>query len=415
MTNIICRTDYKLALNNRDRNRIFNNKDKKYVDKLLDYFSDDKKRVMNMLDYFTGKINKHDECNLVLENGMYATNIELQKRKKYINKQFNNSNIWQVVLSFDKKYLEKNINYRDLELKLAKEILPRFFKKLGFEDITKMRYQFSFHMNTKNPHFHISFMEKSPNYKNKRNELVYKKQGKIPNEIINYLKRETELCIERDKRFNPLATNINKDIEEFKKYFDNTKNYVLYDKNNILLEDKILRLGELLYSRVESTNNRIKYNSINDKEIKELTREIKNELFNGKLKYLKDSFDKSIDNMNDYLLKLNKDNNISIKDIDLKYTENKEKYLDNYVLNAIVNNLRTNSKKKAISKNNVLESVILKVFNNNKYMTKRHIVRNSFNNKYVLQNEIDSAIRNINNEIDKAVEEFYKSEYIKTL
>lgn len=64
-----------------------------------------------MVDYFTGKINKHENYNLVLENGRYATEQEIINRKKYISKQFNKSNIWQVVLSFDKKFIDENISW----------------------------------------------------------------------------------------------------------------------------------------------------------------------------------------------------------------------------------------------------------------------------------------------------------------
>ncbi len=48
-----------------------------------------------MLDYFTGKINKHEDINLVLENGKYATSQELKNRQKYINKKFEKSNVWR--------------------------------------------------------------------------------------------------------------------------------------------------------------------------------------------------------------------------------------------------------------------------------------------------------------------------------
>ena len=40
---IIVRSDFKLALNNNDRNLSSLNKDKQCVNNLLDYYSDDKK------------------------------------------------------------------------------------------------------------------------------------------------------------------------------------------------------------------------------------------------------------------------------------------------------------------------------------------------------------------------------------
>ena len=138
--------------------------------------------------------------------------------------------------------------------------------------------------------------------------------------------------------------DINKDIDEFKKYFDpKTRNFVLYDKNNVILEDKILQLGKLLDERDISYNSRIKFNSIKDDEIKQLTRDIKEDLFkkNKNLIYTKEDFNKRIDNMNDYLTSVAKNNGLKKSDIDLSYTNNKEKYLDNYILNAIVNHSRS--------------------------------------------------------------------------
>ena len=207
---IIVRSDFKLALNNNDRNLSSLKKDKQCIDSLLDYYSDDKKSMMSMLDYFTGKINKHENINLILEDGHYATKEEYERRKKYINKQFNNSNVWRLVLSIDKDLVESNIKWKDLEVKLAKEILPNFFKKMGFEDNKKMCYQFSLHMNTKHPHFHIAFMERSPNTRGYDNLLQYRRNGKIPNNCIKYLMNETILCIEREKKFRPLSVNLSK-------------------------------------------------------------------------------------------------------------------------------------------------------------------------------------------------------------
>lgn len=349
MAKIVCRTDYRLSLSNIDRVRVYNKKDIKYVNRIIDYFSDDKKRILHMVDYFTGKIKKHDNYNLVLEDGRYATKEELERRKQYIDKQFNKSNVWQVVLSFDKKFIDANISWRELENKLAKEILPKFFKKMGFENSKNMLYQFSLHTNTKNPHFHISFMEKKPNTISYNNVLNYRRKGKIDNEDIKWLKNETLLTIEREKYFTPMVTQINKDIEELKDYFNSSsKNYVLYDKSNILLEDKLYRLGQLLEEKVVSNNRKIKFNSIKNEEIKILTKEIKETIFtiNKNIYLSQRNFNDSINRMNDYLINISKTNNIKIKNTDLSYTINKEKYIDNYVLNSIVNFARYNYKKK---------------------------------------------------------------------
>lgn len=414
---VIIRSDFKLALSNHDRNRKNYNRDRKYVSNILDYFSDDSKKIMNMLDYFTGKINKHEEINLVLEDGHYASKKEYDKRKEYINNQFNNSNVWRLVISPDKELVENNITWRELEIKLAKEILPKFFKKIGFEDSKKMCYQFSLHTNTDHPHFHISFMEKEPNIIGKNGLLQYRRSGEIPECCLKYLMNEITLTIEREKHFRPLSIQISSDIDELKKYFKpNDKNFVLYDKNNILFEDKILRLGKMLYESLNSNDNNIKFNSIRNGEINNLTREIKKDLFNLKneLSISKDNYKNSIDAMNKYIIDISKRNNI--KKIDLSYTKGKEKYIDNYILNAIVNyskNHYINEKNKILNENNILKSIILNVYKSNKKYTKKDIVKNSFNNNYRLSSEVINAIKSINRQMDAAAEEFYKMNQIE--
>lgn len=409
--NIIVRSDYKLALNNIDRHLNTIKSDIRCVNNLLDYYSDDKKSMMNMLDYFTGKINKHENINLVLEDGHYAIKEEYDRRKKYINKQFNNSNVWRLVLSIDKELVESNIKWKDLEIKLAKEILPNFFKKMGFEDSKKMCYQFSLHMNTKHPHFHIAFMERQPNTRGYDNSIQYRRSGKIPNNCIKYLMNETLLCIEREKKFRPLSVNLNKELDNLKKYFNpNDKNFILYDKNNILLEEKILVLGKMLDEINLIKDNKIKYNSLKDKEIIKLTAEIKNELFSNKnLEISKNEFNSSIISMNNYLKDIAKRNNVKL--FDLSYTKIKEQYLDNYVLNAIINYSNKHYLKesvKVINSNDILHSIILNIYKKNRQLNRKEIIDNSFKKNYKLKFEVINSIKNINKEMEEAAEEFYK-------
>ena len=360
---IVIRTQYKLSLNNPDRLKTFKDKDQKYVDGVIDYFSDDSKRALNLIDYFTGKINKHEDINLIMENGKYATPEEKEKRKRYISKQFNNSNLWQIMLSIPKDLVDKNISWEDMDEQVSKKIIPEALKRMGFKDLKNMTYGMSRHMNTNNPHYHIYFMEKKPN------------------------------TLRQNKT---------------------TRNFVLYDKENVILEDKILRLGKLLDERDISYNSRIKFNSIKDDEIKQLTRDIKEDLFkkNKNLVYTKDDFNKRIDNMNNYLTSVAKNNGLKKSDIDLSYTNNKEKYLDNYILNAIVNHSRYHyrkNKKLVIDSNDIIQAIILNNYRKNKNYSKKNIVTNSLTSKtYMNKTKIRNAVRNINDEMEKASEEFSK-------
>lgn len=126
----------------------------------------------------------------------------------------------------------------------------------------------------------------------------------------------------------------------------------------------------------------------------------------------KDDFNKRIDNMNDYLTSVAKNNGLKKSDIDLSYTNNKEKYLDNYILNAIVNHSRYHyrkNKKLVIDSNDVIQAIILNNYRKNKNYSKKNIVTNSLTSKtYMNKTKIRNAVRNINDEMEKASEEFSK-------
>ena len=286
---------------------------KKKIARKFDYFSNEDKRVMNLFDYYTGELNKNERMNLVIEDGSYATKEEIEKRKKRYVKYAENSNLWQCVISFNNDYLNENISLQDLEQELIKNVLPRFFKKMGFKDKKNMAYNLSFHTDTDNLHAHVSFIEKKPNYILSNNKLGYRRKGKLTQEEINFMKNEIVFAVERKKYLNPMITITNDEIDKLKKYFNpKEKNFILYDKKDILLEDDILTLGKLLYDERNNNSKRIKFNSIKDKEIKDLTKQIKKYLFYSKSEFYDDykNFIESINSINEYLYKVNEDNNI---------------------------------------------------------------------------------------------------------
>ena len=260
----------------------FNNNDKvkKDVLKMFDYFSNEKKKLVTMFDYFDGTIGKDKKMNMCFENGEYITEEEKIKRQKQYCKYIENSNVYKMIISFPENYLESNVNIRDFEKKLAKEIIPKFFIKCGFVDIKNMSYQFSLHTNTDNLHFHISFCEKKPNFRYKDNSIKYRIKGTFSQKELNYLKNEVEHEIEKEKVFTPLVKKTNRQIDELKQYFrDNDHNYILKDISELEIEEDILRLGEMLHKDRNGKSTRIKYNSINDREIQQLTNKIKKYIF----------------------------------------------------------------------------------------------------------------------------------------
>ena len=245
---------------------------------MFDYYADNKKKAFFMLDYFSGKIGKDKEMNIMFEDGEYATKEQIEKRKKQYEKYIENSNIYKLVISFPEGFLEENVDIKSFEKKLAKEIIPQFLKKCGFVDVKKMSYQFSLHTNTKHLHFHLSFAEKQPNFKS-YGKIDYRKKGKLTREELRYFKDLIIHSINREKVYTPLLKETNKNIEELKKYFSpKDRNFLLNNKEDILLEEKVLKLGELL-SQSRDSDGKIKFNSIKDKEIISLTKDIKKYVF----------------------------------------------------------------------------------------------------------------------------------------
>src|SRR5574344_139330 len=305
---------------------------------MFDYYADNKKKAFFMLDYFSGKIGKEKEMNIMFENGKYATKEEIEKRKKQYEKYIENSNIEKMVISFPEGYLEQSVDIKKFEKDMSKHIIPMFLKKCGYADIKNMSYQFSLHTDQDNLHFHFSFCEKKPNYKVKGSKLAYRHAGKLTQKELSFFKNEIEHYIEKEKYFTPLLKETNKELEELKKYFNpSEKNFLLRDKDDLILEDKIIRLGELL-DKYSFTNNKIKFGSIKDEEIKKLTKDIKKHIFSKKdteLYISHQEFKESLNSINEYFKNIAKSNNTDIYDDSL--IKNKKKYLNNYVLNAIVN------------------------------------------------------------------------------
>ena len=378
---------------------------------MFDYYADNKKKAFFMLDYFSGKIGKDKEMNIMFENGEYATKSEIEERKKQYAKYVKNSNIYKLVISFPKGFLEENVDIKEFEKKLAIDIVPQFLKKCGFVDIKKMSYQFSLHTNTKHLHFHLSFAEKSPNFKS-YGKVGYRGKGKLSKEELSYLKDLIIHSIEREKVYTPLLKETNKKLDELKSYFKpNDKNFLLNNKDDIILEEKIIRLGELL-SNQRNNNQRIKFNSIKDKEIIKLTKEIKKYIFlkdDSNFKNLYNDFKKDLDKINDYFSKIAISNHSNI--VDYSLIDKKAKYLDNYILNSIVNYAYSNHS--TYSENELLQEIIYKHYKNSRTRTKYDIIKNLLSNskrknKFSNQYQIKQAVKNINNELEEAEREFDK-------
>jgi hypothetical protein len=404
-----------MALNNPDNGCKSSDKTKKRVEKMFDYYSDEKKRAMSMFDYYTGNINKNKNMNLVIENGTYADEKEIEKRKKLAVKYLNNSNLWQGVISFNNDYLTQNIDIHKLEKELAINVLPKFFRKCGFKDIGKMFYQLALHTDTDNLHFHFSFMEKEPNYEYFNNKIGYRRNGQLSQNEINFLKSQVIHTIEKEKIYTPLLIETNKEITKLKKYFNpNEKNFLLKDKSDLLLEDKILQLGKILYNDRINKKSKIKYNSLKSKEAIALTKEIKKHIFNNSNSNLNNEYNKfkeSLYKINNYFDEIYKKNNIN-NSVDYSVFDNKQKYIDSYINNSIINYADIYFKNKnKIDDNSIINNIVLNNYVKNGFHNRYKLLNNYFSNrntKFKNRSEIELSIRNINKEMDEAKEEFSK-------
>lgn len=412
---------YTLGFNNPDNKYCIQKRSIKRIKDMYDYYSNESKRAISMYDYYAGNINKEETMNLVKEDGKFVTENEIEVRKEKAVKYLQNSNLWQGVLSFNNDYINKNIDIHKLEKELATKILPSFFKYCGFKDTKKMFYQLSLHTDTDNLHFHFSFMEKEPNYIYHKNKVGYRRSGKLKQEEINFLKAQIVHCIEKEKIYTPLLIETNKEIDELKKYFDpKEKNYLLRNKKDLFFEEKILRLGKLLYNERFDNDKKIKYGSIRNKEITKLTKEIKNYIFsksnNFNLEYA--NFKSSLKDINSYFYKIYRDNNIKDIKVDTSLIDYKSNYVNNYIYNAIINYANYNYKseldnRNVIKEKDIIQSIILKHYINNKKQTRKNILKNYLSNssvkkKFKNKTEIEQAIKNINDEMEEAQKEFSK-------
>lgn len=402
------------------------------ISHLTDYFSDKKKEIVGMIDYYSG-MKQEKEVNLVLENGQYATVKQKIKLEHDLLKATENSNLWKGIVSFNNDWINQKIKIKDLEQIFAKEVLPKFFKKCGFVDEKKMRYCFSLHGNTDNLHIHFAFVETKPNCVNRDGKIFYRRKGQLSKEERDFLKNEMILAIERKSLVTPMITELNKEIDQLKKYFNPLeKNFILKDITNIRMEQKIIELGFLITEYRHNNGKKIKYGSIrNDdlgKRIKELTKEIKHYLFynpSSGLYKQQEVVQKNIKRLNNYYDNLNKENHIETKVKNNELVLSKEKYVNSFIMNSIVNhalyktNRLYNIVKSKSSKNKILLNDLLQELafeNAQKYsgkdvrfiILKNNLSGKELKEKYQLNHEICLALKKVNAEMEEYAKDFHE-------
>ena len=431
---IIFTCKFRFALNNPD-NKFKNSSYKKFLEgdvkRMTGYYKDREKEVVGMIDYYTGKQERL--VNLILENGNYATEQEQEKIKNQFVKATENSNLYKGVVSFDTNWITQTIGMRDLEKLIATEVMPKFLKRCGFVDMNKMRYCFSFHGNTKHLHLHLAFVELKPNHINRDGKILYRRLGMITEEEKNFFKNELLIAIERKSIMKPMLTEINKDIDELKQYFDSKdKNFILKDINDIRMEEKIVKLGFLVDKyRTDKTCKKVKYGSIKNnelgKEIKQLTTEIKNELFYNKGSELykqRTKVNAGLKKLNDYYNELNMQNHIENKISKNKLVISKNEYINNYISNSIINHalfrtnklqniVKTKGTKDKITIDDLLQELAYEKSRDFKNKNvKLILLKNNFlgktkSQRFKLNHDIALAVKSLNDEMEDYAKEFH--------
>ena len=446
-------SDRWIVINCKDIND-YRKKIKEYIIGFYDYSRDEDKAHTSineyinvddssLFDYFMGGKKSDEVMNenqmkreemAMLKNGEFLLDKDVPTMQKRWCNYIEDSNIQLTVLSFNQNYVDENISVKELQKKIATDVMPKFLSYCGYENPKEnLEWIVALHSDRENNyHFHISWIEKNKCYRNRNNKLGHRIKLTLSDNERNFLKRQASLTIERKKLYTPAIIELENDFADLKKYFNpKDHNFTLKNIKDLELEEKIIRLGFLL-NKIRSTDKKyIKYNSLPKdaigREIRKLTSEIKKELFkNLKLQNAKKEIYNSIDKINAILIDIDKRNNISDvgfeNAIDNKMIKEKLEKNDNYILNSIVNHALYNfdNKKKKIKKNNfTLEDLInqfvyedyKKSFDLKKNKTvkqfKINVLKNFLKGK-TYKSKIMYAFDRLSYEQDKAAEEFYK-------
>jgi len=421
---------------------------RKYILGFYEYSRDEKKSHSSMIGYFMGEKKSEDimiqnkmrrEEMAMLKDGTFIKDNMVEGMKKEWGKYLENSNTQLAVLSLYQDYVDENMNVKDLQKEIATTLLPKLFKHCGYENPKdNLEWIVSLHSDRENNyHFHIAWVEKNKGYRYCNNKLGFRRKLKLTENENNFMKRQVSLAIERSKLYRPALIKINEDLEHLQKYFNpKDQNFTLKNISDLDLEEDIVRLGYLL-SEIRNTNKKyIKYNSLPrdelGNEIRTLTKEIKKKIFDSsnELNLSRKEVDKSIEELNDIFLDIDKRNNISNvgfeSAFDNKMIKDKLEKSDNYILNAIVNHAlynydyqkgRSNKKTSKITLNDVITETAIIIYkqNNNKYYLKNRkkfrlkLLENYFiYGEYKNCDKLSNALRRLSKNSERAAEQFYE-------
>lgn len=123
------------------------------------------------------------------------TKEELDEWRK--NAQKTQATLYHGVMSLPAKQSEF-VGYEDME-KLVRQTFGGFLKNAGF-DPKNAALMCAVHGNTENRHFHFTFYEKKPLYRDNRGELCYRRRWKIDEQVLKDYRMSTTAYLDENKR-----------------------------------------------------------------------------------------------------------------------------------------------------------------------------------------------------------------------
>lgn len=259
----------------------------------------------NYIEYIT-----RSEADVINENPkLYDLNgneLDKEDLKFEIKNLANSQLIWDQVLSF-KPDDKTKINFNDPKQisNLIKNPFENFLRLNGFK-IKNVKVVYSIHNNTKNPHIHLGFYERTPGFiTNNPKKLGFKQKGELfgkehirKDVLINQLEKsyiiQNEFLNETVNLKNEVSQTLENQIQELKlnPNFKEIKNQLRYTNKNAKSKN-LLNKNPNLKNAVNELTNELLMNSRNSNilqyEIKKYQQSLN--LINSKLEKL----DKEID------------------------------------------------------------------------------------------------------------------------
>lgn len=150
----------------------------------------DKSEARSIEEYMT-RFNTLGAFNL----GGAMTKQECEEWKE--NARKTKATLYHGVLSLP-AWQSKLVGYEDME-KLVRQTFGGFLKNAGF-DPNNIALMCAMHNNTENKHFHFTFYEKAPLYRDKRGELHYRRKWNLGEQVLNEYRMSATAYLDEHKK-----------------------------------------------------------------------------------------------------------------------------------------------------------------------------------------------------------------------